>query len=126
MLASQTMAVVGVPLPRVLMRLRAARAERYGLLRDYFHGIDDANTPLTEQRDQARLKPLTLPAGAQAVGSTLAELDLHGAHVAQVHRADGHVLQPLPELMLAAGDTLVLSGPPEALALAEDALLGGH
>ncbi|WP_288127569.1 monovalent cation:proton antiporter family protein [Thiomonas sp.] len=125
MLASQTMAVVGVPLPRVLTRLRAARAERYGLLRDYFHGIDDANTPLAEPRDQPRLKPLTLPAGARAVGSTLAELDLHGAHVAQIHRADGHVLLPLPELMLAEGDTLVLSGPPEALALAEDALLGG-
>jgi CPA2 family monovalent cation:H+ antiporter-2 len=124
MLASQTMAVVGVPLPRVLTRLRAARAERYGLLRDYFHGIDDPGST-AEQREQARLRPLTLPSGALAVGSSLAALNLHGAHVAQVHRADGHVLQAEPELVLAAGDTVVLSGPPEALALAEDALLGG-
>ncbi len=124
MLASQTMAVVGVPLPRVLTRLRAARAERYGLLRDYFHGIDDPGSTV-EQREQARLQPLTLPAGALAVGSSLAALNLHGAHVAQVHRADGHVLQAEPELVLAAGDTIVLSGSPEALALAEDALLGG-
>jgi len=124
MLASQTMAVVGVPLPRVLTRLRAARAERYGLLRDYFHGIDDPGSTV-EQREQARLQPLTLPAGALAVGSSLATLNLHGAHVAQVHRADGHVLQAEPELVLAAGDTIVLSGSPEALALAEDALLGG-
>ncbi|MDE2254651.1 MAG: cation:proton antiporter [Betaproteobacteria bacterium] len=124
MLASQTMAVAGVPLQRVLTRLRAARAERYSLLRDYFHGIDDPGSSL-ELRDKTRLKPLTLPPGALAVGCRLEALNLHGAQVAKVHRADGHVLQPEPELVLSAGDTLVLSGPPEALALAEDALLGG-
>ena len=39
-------------------------------------------------------------------------------------RAAGSVNKPDPQLLLAAGDTLVLSGLPEALALAESRLLG--
>jgi CPA2 family monovalent cation:H+ antiporter-2 len=122
MLASQTMAVLGLPLPRVLARLHTARAQRYALLRDYFHGIDE---PGTEQRDQPRLRSLTLPAGARALGQRVAGLDLHGARLAQVHRADGRVLEPAPDLVFESGDTVVLCGPPDQLALAEDALLGG-
>ncbi len=124
MLASQTMAVVGVPLARVLARLRGVRSARYALLRDYYHGIGDA-TPESGQHEQARLRPLTLPGGARAIGRTLAELTLHGARIVQVHRAEGQVLAAAEDLTLAAGDTVVLSGSNEALALAEDALLGG-
>ena len=40
-------------------------------------------------------------------------------------RADGRVLEPAADLVLDVGDTLVLSGSPQQLALAEDALLGG-
>ena len=124
MLASQTMAVVGVPLPKVVARLRAVRAERYGLLRDYFHGFDDAALDAA-QRTQARLRSLTLPGGARAVGLRVDALALHGARLVQLRRADGRVLEPDAALELAAGDTLVLAGSVETLALAEDALLGG-
>ena len=124
MLASQTMAVVGVPLPKVVARLRAARAERYGLLRDYFHGFDDATLDAA-QRSQARLRSLTLPGGARAVGLRVDALTLHGARLVQLRRVDGRVLEPDAALELAAGDTLVLAGSVETLALAEDALLGG-
>jgi CPA2 family monovalent cation:H+ antiporter-2 len=40
-----------------------------------------------------------------------------------LRRASGAVLRPDDSLLLAAGDTLVLSGLPEALALAEEKLL---
>ena len=124
MLASQTLAMVGVPLPRVVARLREARAERYGLLRDFFHGFDDPAGSL-EQGEQPRLRTLALPPQARAVGRRLSELPLHGALALQLRRADGRVLEPTPDLVLDAGDTLVLSGSPQQLALAEDALLGG-
>jgi CPA2 family monovalent cation:H+ antiporter-2 len=42
-----------------------------------------------------------------------------------VRRANGGVLPPAPELVLQAADTLVLSGLPEPLALAEEKLLRG-
>ncbi len=124
MLASQTLAVVGVPLPRVVARLRDARAERYGLLRDFFHGFDDPAGSL-EQAEQPRLRTVTLPAGARAVGQILQQLDLHGALALQVRRADGRVLQPDGQLVLGEGDAVVLSGSQQQLALAEDVLLGG-
>jgi CPA2 family monovalent cation:H+ antiporter-2 len=40
-----------------------------------------------------------------------------------VRRANGRVLEADDQLMLEVGDTLVLSGVPEALALAEEKLL---
>ena len=42
-----------------------------------------------------------------------------------VRRATGGVTQATPDHQLAAGDTLVLSGLPEPLALAEEKLLRG-
>jgi monovalent cation:H+ antiporter-2, CPA2 family len=41
MLASQTLALVGVPMRRVIRIARDARDARYSLLRGYFHGADD-------------------------------------------------------------------------------------
>jgi CPA2 family monovalent cation:H+ antiporter-2 len=45
--------------------------------------------------------------------------------VVSVRQAGGAVIEATDELLLAAGDTLVLSGLPEALALAEEKLLQG-
>ncbi len=41
MLASHSLLLVGVPLHRVLKRIRAIREERYGLFRGFFHGATD-------------------------------------------------------------------------------------
>jgi CPA2 family monovalent cation:H+ antiporter-2 len=48
-----------------------------------------------------------------------------GVNVVSVRRSGGGVVQPGPEHTLAGGDTLVLSGLPEPLAVAEGKLLGG-
>ncbi|MGC9163348.1 MAG: cation:proton antiporter [Thiomonas sp.] len=122
MLASHTLALVGVPLPRVLKRVRHARAARYSLLRDWFHGSDDASL---DEANQPRLQSVTLTAEAAAVGKTLGSVSREGARVTQVRRSDGQVLKPTPSLRLRAGDTVVLSGLPDALAMAEEALLRG-
>ena len=47
-----------------------------------------------------------------------------GVHVVSVRRASGAVTRPDDALVLGAGDTLVLSGLPEPLSLAEGKLLG--
>ena len=52
MLASHALALVGVPMRRVIRITRDARDARYGLLRGYFHGADDDTV---EERHQARL-----------------------------------------------------------------------
>jgi CPA2 family monovalent cation:H+ antiporter-2 len=122
MLASHTLALVGVPLPRVLKRLRQARAQRYSLLRDWFRGSDDASL---EDAEQPRLQAVTLTTEAAAVGKTLRAVSREGVRVTQVRRSDGRVVKPAPTLELHAGDTVVLSGLPEDLARAEEALLRG-
>lgn len=122
MLAGHALALVGVPMKRVIRITRDARDARYGLLRGYFHGADD-DTP--EELSQARLLTVSLPGTARCVGRPLADLALHavGVDVVSVRRAAGGVVVPLPEEVLNAGDTLVLRGLPEPLALAEEKLL---
>jgi len=122
MLASHALALVGVPMRRVLAMVRDARDARYALLRGYFHGADD-NT--IDEVQQERLLSVTLPAAADHVGEALGDLALHavGVKVVSVRLAGGRVVAAEDTLTLAGGDTLVLSGLPGALALAEAKLL---
>ena len=124
MLAAHALALVGVPMRRVIRLTRDARDARYGLLRGYFHGADDDGV---EERQQARLASVTLHAAAACLGRPLAEQALQavGVAVVSVRQVSGRVVPADDTLVLASGDTLVLSGLPEALALAEAQLLGG-
>ena len=109
MLASHALALVGVPMRRVLRVVQQQRDARYGLLRGFFHGADDDTVA---ELDHARLLSVTLPAGSGSINRTLGELALagHGVSVVSLRRASGAVLQPSDSLALAVGDTLVLSG----------------
>ncbi len=122
MLASHALALVGVPMRKVIRITRDARDARYGLLRGYFHGADDDTV---EELLQARLQSVTLPPASAHHGRPLSALALHavGVNVVSVRRPGGGVLSPHDALQLQAGDTLVLSGVPEALGLAEAKLL---
>ena len=123
MLASHALALVGVPMRRVIRLVQQQRDARYGLLRGYFHGADDDTA---DDLHTARLHSVTLPAASPHLGQTLAAQALHavGVTVVAVRRANGAVAKPEDGLVLAAGDTLVLSGLPEPLSLAETKLLG--
>ncbi len=122
MLAAQALALVGVPMARVIRLTRDARNARYHLLRGYFHGADDDTI---EERAQARLASVTLPAAAACLGRPLADQALHaiGVQVVSVRQASGRVVDVDETQLLAVGDTLVLSGLPEPLSLAEAKLL---
>ncbi len=124
MLASHALALVGVPLRRVLRLVQEQRDARYQLLRGYFHGADDDGA---SEREQERLATVSLPPEAPAVGRTLGALALHamGVEVANLRRSQGRMVEATDDVVLAEGDTLVLSGQPAALALAEDKLLRG-
>jgi CPA2 family monovalent cation:H+ antiporter-2 len=124
MLASHALALVGVPMRRVIRIVQDQRDARYSLLRGYFHGADDDTVV---EREQERLSTITLSADASAVGQPLPQLafDAIGVRIASVRRANGSLV-PLDGLApLRDGDALVLSGRPESLALAEDKLLRG-
>ena len=124
MLASHALALVGVPMRRVLRLVQDQRDARYNLLKGYFHGADDDTVDALEQE---RLSTLTLPAGARSIGAALGHLALQalGVRVVSLRRSNGKSVPPEEALALQDHDTLVLSGTPEALALATDKLLKG-
>lgn len=124
MLASHALALVGVPMRRVIRIVQDQRDARYNLLRGYFHGADDSTSADLEQE---RLASVTLPMGARAVGRALSHFALHaqGVRVVSLRRGNGKPADPESDPGLQDGDTLVLSGRPEALAVAEEILLKG-
>ncbi len=125
MLASHALALVGVPMRRVIRVVQDQRDKRYNLLRGYFRGADDDTA---DEQDEERLSPVTLPLASQSAGMPLESLMLHrtGVRVVSLRRSDGKTLEPDGNTVLEGGDTLVLSGKPEALALAEERLLSAR
>jgi len=126
MLASHTLVWVGVPLNRVVRRVRAVRDERYGLLRGLFHGASD-EAEMAES-EQPRLHAVTLTGNALALGKPLDEAGLQvlGVQVKGVRRpGSAQRLAPAQAGALQPGDVVVLLGPPELLAAAEIRLLQG-
>ena len=125
MLASHALALVGVPMRRVLRIVQNQRDARYNLLRGYFHGADDDSV---EELHQARLMTVNLPRDGKVLGQRLGEAGLAsmGVLVVGLRRANGRMVSVSDALELQAGDTLVLYGLPEVLALAESRLVGAR
>ncbi len=125
MLASHALALVGVPMRRVIRVVQDQRDKRYNLLRGYFRGADDDTA---DEQDEERLSTVTLPLGSKSTGIALASLVLQGSgvRVVSLRRSDGKTMEPDGNTVLEGGDTLVLSGKPEALAVAEERLLSAR
>jgi CPA2 family monovalent cation:H+ antiporter-2 len=122
MLATHSLLLLGVPLNRVLKRIRAIREERYSLFRGFFRGATDA--PDAAENLQPRLHSVLLPDRARAIGRPLGELGLDGlVEITGVRRKGVRSQRPEPGFVFEQGDIVVLLGRPEALALAEQKLL---
>ena len=126
MLASSTLMLVGVPLTRVLRRIRETRERRYELFRGFYRGMTDA----TEEDDQAlqpRLHSVLVTAGARSIGKPLRELELAatGVEVHAVRRRNVRTTAPAPDMRIEEGDVVVLLGSEAAVAAAEIRLLQG-
>ncbi len=118
MLASTALMLLGVPLNRVLARIRETREQRYSLFRGFFRGItDDAQS----EADQPRLHSVAIPAGAAAAGRTLGEIDLASldVQVTAVRRRNVRTLTPDDQTRIEEGDVVVLLGVEKDLAAAE-------
>ncbi len=125
MLASHALALVGVPMRRVIRLAQEARDARYHLLRGYFRGADDDAS--LEDLEQERLDSFTLQTGSRWVGQALARLGLAdaGVRVVGLRRSHGRTMEPEEDTVLEPGDTLVLSGLPGPLAMATERLQRG-
>jgi CPA2 family monovalent cation:H+ antiporter-2 len=124
MLATQTMLQLGIPLNRVLRRLRDAREERYRHMRGFFRGATDEDAADAEQ---PRLATVLIGPNAASIGATLGSLrfDSMRVEVTAVRRKGTREVNPGPETRLQADDVVVLLGTPSDIARAEMRLLQG-
>jgi len=125
-LASTAMMLLGVPLNRVLARIRETREQRYSLFRGFFRGITDETGSVIEA-EQPRLHSVTIVPGAAAVGRTLGAIGLGaiGVEVTAVRRRNIRGVAPEPDTRIEEGDVLVLLGSEQDLAAAEIRLMQG-
>jgi CPA2 family monovalent cation:H+ antiporter-2 len=126
MLASHALVLLGVPLKRVIRRIRDVREDRYGLLRGFFHGgTDETGDP--DEGLEPRLRTITVGRGGRASGRSIGELGLEplGVRVTTIRRREARMISPGPETRLQEGDVVVLLGTPEQLAAAEIRMLQG-
>jgi CPA2 family monovalent cation:H+ antiporter-2 len=123
MLATQTMMQLGLPLNRVLRRLRDVRQERYSSMGGFFPGVTDQES----DADAPILRTILIGPDAAAVGKTLGALNLAMMEVTvtAVRRKGAREINPAAETRLAAGDVLVLLGTQGRLARAEIRILQG-
>ena len=122
MLASHALVLMGIPLSRVLRRIRQTRTERYRLLRGFFYGRSDRDD---DEEIQPRLHSVWLTRGAAAIGMTLNQLHLAqlGCEVSAIRRRGIRAVEPAPETRLLEGDVVVVLGDAEAVTAAEERLL---
>ena len=126
MLASHALVLLGVPLRRVVRRVREVREGRYSLMRGFFHGESDESEDFDDAQE-ARLHSVTLAPGAVAAGRPLGDLALEkmGVAVTALRRQETRMISPGPQTVLREGDVVVLRGTAEQLAEAELRLLRG-
>ncbi len=126
MLATHALALSGIPMHKVIKRLREMREQHYALLRGFFHGATDAGAHLADA-DQPRLHAVTLTPASWAIGHGVGEIDLAkvGAGVTAIRRRSQRGLKLTPELALIEGDVVVLIGTAAAVTAGEEVLLRG-
>jgi len=128
MLASQALLLSGVPLNRVIRRIQEARARRYSMFSGYFRTAEEDVSAEATENVQPRFHNVLLRESEAAVGRTLDEMNLTALQVEvnAVRRHNVQGSQPAGDMVLRAGDVLVLLGAPEQLAAAEERLRNGQ
>ncbi|MFM5687493.1 TrkA C-terminal domain-containing protein, partial [Aeromonas caviae] len=124
MLVSHLLLNCDIPLGRVIRRMEHERSSQYRFLHGFYWGDQSASNLEADQLLE-RLHPLLLHDQAWAVGREVRELPLDEVRIKEVQRGD-QSLEPRPELVLVAGDRLILFGTVVAMEQAEQRLLEGH
>jgi CPA2 family monovalent cation:H+ antiporter-2 len=127
MLATHALVLLGVPLHRVLKRIRQLRGERYHLLRGLYRSAEHLTEGAGEEQPHRRLYSVPLAPGAWAIGHRLDEFHFNDlrVEVSAIRRRGIRALEPSAGLSLESGDVVVLLGAPGELAQAEAKLLKG-
>lgn len=128
MLASHALVLLGVPLNKVVKRIRLFREERYRMFKGYFRGVSDVDADVADAQ-QVRLHSVEINRNSYARKLRLDHIDFARFNVeVQLIRRPNMLedIPPRPDIELAEGDVLVLLGRPEDLIAAEIYLISGQ
>ena len=119
-LAGHALALSGTPVRRVARLVQQQREQRYGMLRGFFPGADDDVS--TDPMEEMRLGMFTVPTSmaGQSLGEVLNRLG--GLRAISLRLPTGTPAMPDDAIVLQGGETVLLSGRPDALARAEHGL----
>ena len=107
MITHRMLEQLGVSPNEVFQVIEKIRGDSYRSLRSYFHGENDK---ISQNRLESFLHTFTVHADDDAMGRSIAELELErfGISVRALRRGDIRGDHPSPEMRLRAGDILVL------------------
>jgi monovalent cation:H+ antiporter-2, CPA2 family len=128
MLASHALVILGVPINRVVKRIRRFREERYQLFKGYFRGVSDESSDFGNTQ-QLNLHPVEINKNSYAHHLRLDHIDLAKYNVEIQHLRRPNMLadiSPRPSIVLSEGDILVLLGPQDGIVAAENYLISGQ
>ena len=126
MLASHALMLLGVPLNRVLRRIRETREQRYSLLRGFFHGATDAAEDAAHAAQKLLHSVLILPARRRSARRWASSASRGSTWRSRRCAAQYSQAQaPQPDARIEAGDVLVLLGAEQDFAAAEMKLMQG-
>jgi len=127
MLAAQMLTLLELPVSRVLKVIQSARSDRYKLLRAYFHGEAAISIEDSIGNIQYQLHTVQLDGQAYAINRRVGDflLDKIDVQLTAVRRDGIKGKEPSSDMLLRAGDVVVLYGPTKSLYRAEEMLLKG-
>lgn len=126
MLVSQVLFESGVPMSRVLRRIRKERENRYGKLHGFYPG--DTTEVSADRRDLLEyIHAIAIPEDAYAVGKTIAHFEFTRRRVELVglRRGGSELSTPDSNTIIAPQDTLVIKGKPRRVERVERFLMTG-
>lgn len=127
MLVTQVLQLSGVPMSRILKRVRKERIGHYANMHGFFPG-ETTELDYAKQDKLEFMHAVILTEDAYAVGKSITALKLERGRI-QVKglRRDNHeIAEPESDTVLQEGDVLVISGKPRKVERAERFLLEGH
>lgn len=127
MLVSQVMHLSGVPMSRILKRVRKERKEHYRHMHGFFPG-ETTEITYGKQDKLEFMHAVILTPDAYAVGKTIEELKIDKMRITikGLRRDNREVSDPDSQIKLSVNDVIIISGKPRRVERAERLLLEGH
>ncbi len=126
MLASHALVLLGVPLNRVVKRIRQFREERYKMFKGFFRGVTDVDATVATLQ---QLHSVEVYKNFYAHGLRLDHVPFEdfAVEVKQLRRPNmAEPIAPRPDIVLSEGDVLVLLGSNAGLLAMEIYLISGR